>query len=284
MRGARARAGTAAVRMLPLRASAPRPAAGQRDSEAPRAPGSSHGGTVFARTEHAARRPRAGARTASARRGAGQHRPGGPAAAGGLETPPPPAAPGKRGGGRGGGRQWGGGQALPGLALRGPRPLPGSSFASASLPYPSGCHSPSALRSPRGEAAARRSPRAPAHRLGRGRGGGAPLPQPGPEAGPKLGIGGVIAEPGSNPGAPRPHPPTPSCRKHHPCARVPSLCRLASPSDKRWYRLRELRPPPGNQNLAGLPSGPNTKGRSRASRQKQRGLQTLLMQMFSICN
>ena len=35
---------------------------------------------------------------------------------------------------------------------------------------------------------------------------------------------------------------------------------------------------------AGLPSGPNTKGRSLASRQEQRELQTLLMQMFSICN
>ena len=64
---------------------------------------------MFARTEHAAPRPRAGARTASARRGAGQHLP----AAGGLETPPPPAAPGKRGGGRGRGRRWGGGASPP---------------------------------------------------------------------------------------------------------------------------------------------------------------------------
>lgn len=210
-------------------------------------PGSSHGGTVFARTEHAAPRPRAGARTASARRGAGQHLP----AAGGLETPPPPpAAPGKRGAGGAGGGGGAGGKPSP-LSRRGSGPLPGSSFAAAaaaSLPYPSGRHSPSALPSPRGETAARRSPRARAHRLGRGRGGGrAPLPDPGLEAGPKLGIRGVIAEPGSNPGAPRLPPLPPSCRKRHPCARVPSLCRLSSPSDKRWYRLRELRPPLGTR-------------------------------------
>lgn len=72
-------------------------------------PTSSHGATVFARSGARSRAGGgAGARTASARRGAGQHLPGGAAraaaaAAGGLETPPP-AAPAKPGGGRGGGK------------------------------------------------------------------------------------------------------------------------------------------------------------------------------------
>lgn len=50
------------------------------------------------------------------------------------------------------------------------RPLPGSSFAAAcfSLPYPSGCHKPSALPSPRWETGERRNPGARVPQLGRG--------------------------------------------------------------------------------------------------------------------
>lgn len=208
-------------------------------------PGSSHGGTVFARTEHAAPRPRAGARTASARRGAGQHLP----AAGGLETPPPPrAGPGKRGAAGGAG-----GKPSP-LSRRGSGPLPGSSFAAAaaaSLPYPSGSHSPSALPSPRRETAARRSPRARAHRLGRGRGGGrAPLPHPGLEAGPKLGIRGVIAEPGSNPGAPRLPPPTPQLQETPPLRSGAFSLPPLLPFRQEMVQAPGAPSPLGNQNQA----------------------------------
>ncbi|XP_066897852.1 brain acid soluble protein 1-like [Kogia breviceps] len=75
---------------------------------------------------------------------------------------PPPAAPAKPGGGRGGEK--------PSLLSPRSRPLPGSSSAAAcfSLPYPSGCHKPSALPSPRRETEERRNPRARVPQLGRG--------------------------------------------------------------------------------------------------------------------
>lgn len=95
-------------------------------------PTSTHGATVFARSGARSRAGGgAGARTASARRGAGQHLPGGAAqaaaaAAGGLETPPP-AAPAKPGGGRGGGKP----SLLspsPGPSLAPPSPPPASPY------------------------------------------------------------------------------------------------------------------------------------------------------------
>lgn len=147
------------------------------------------------------------------------------------------------------------GKTLPPLPLS--RPLPGSSFAAAcfSLPYPSGCHKPSALPSPRWEKerGGTQGPGSPSWGAGRG---GRRAPLPGREAVLKLGIRSVILEPGSNPDC-----PPPSCRKHNPFARMPSS--PGSPPLQIEMVQAPGAPAPreleSGFGLAGLPSGPNTK-------------------------
>ena len=166
--------------------------------------------------EHAARRAdgRTGARTASARRGAGQPLPGGAAraaaaAAGGLGTPPP-AAPAKPGGGRGGGK--------PSLLS----PSPGPSLAPPSPPPSPPYLTPPAVTNllpcPRLAGKQKREGTQGPGSISWGAGrGGRRAPLPGREAVLKLGIRSVILEPGSNPDC-----PPPSCRKQNPFARMPS--------------------------------------------------------------
>ena len=131
-------------------------------------PASSHGATVCARSGarspaggrtdgrthglSAARRGAASPRRCSASSGGRGRRAGNAAASSACEA----------------GRRARRGEALPPLPVS--RPLPGSSFAAAvsSLPYPSGCHKPSALPSPRWETEEGRNPGPRVHQLGRG--------------------------------------------------------------------------------------------------------------------
>lgn len=262
------------------RASAP-PAAGQRDSE---------GFPIacqltwrdYVRAEHAA--PPADGRThglSAARRGAASPRLCSSSSSGrgriaGDAAAPPPAAPEEPGGGRGG-------EALPPLPFSSPHP--GSSFAasSSSLPYPSGCQNPSALPSPRWEAEGRRDPRARVHQLGRG-------PRKEASASPRAGGGAEVGYSQCDLGTRlQPWLPPAQLQETEPLGSdafsLPSLL----PFRQRWYRLRELRPP-GNQNSASdrqvfrvvLTSSDGAEHPDWSL--EPRGLQTRLMQMFSICN
>lgn len=234
---------------------------------------------MFARSTQPRRRT--GARTASARRGAASPRLCSSSSSGrgriaGDAAAPPPAAPEEPGGGRGG-------EALPPLPFSSPHP--GSSFAAASssLPYPSGCQNPSALPSPRWEAEGRRDPRARVHQLGRG-------PRKEASASPRAGGGAEVGYSQCDLGTRlQPWLPPAQLQETEPLGSdafsLPSLL----PFRQRWYRLRELRPP-GNQNSASdrqvfrvvLTSSDGAEHPDWSL--EPRGLQTRLMQMFSICN
>ncbi|XP_070120410.1 WAS/WASL-interacting protein family member 3-like [Equus caballus] len=223
-----------------------------------------------------ARSPAAGTRTASARRGAGQHLPARSSSTSGRRS---------RDWRRRRRRQ----QRLRSRAAREagkpclllPAPVP-----SSAPPSPPPYRTPRAVRTllpcprlvwkPKGD-----GPDGPGSiSWGGGRGRRrAPLPRR--EAVLKLGICSVILEPRSHPGR-----PPPRCRKPNPSARMPSLS-FSPPLQIEMVQAPGApapREPQSGVREAGLPSGPNTKGRSPTSRLERRGLQKPLMQMFSMCN